>query len=75
MLRHAASAAHFLARPRAGRLSARSGAQIVRRHAMKGHLLSKKSPKRKRFLGGEAVVERCDINNARDCLPYAGVKG
>jgi ribosomal protein L35 len=47
----------------------------VRRHAMKGHLLSKKSPKRKRFLNGEALVERCDINNAKDCLPYAGVKG
>ena len=50
-------------------------AQLVRRHAMKGHLLSKKSPKRKRFLNGEALVERCDINNAKDCLPYAGVKG
>jgi hypothetical protein len=35
---------------------------------MKGHLLSKKAPKRKRFLSGEAVVERCDINNAKDCL-------
>jgi ribosomal protein L35 len=45
-----------------------AAAQLVRRHAMKGHLLSKKAPKRKRFLSGEAVVERCDINNAKDCL-------
>ncbi len=49
--------------------------QVVRRHAMKGHLLSKKSPKRKRFLGSETTVGRSDINNVRDCLPYAGVKG
>ncbi len=49
--------------------------QVVRRHAMKGHLLAKKAPKRKRMLGKEALVERCDINNVRDCLPYAGVKG
>ena len=49
--------------------------QVVRRHAMKGHLLAKKSPKRKRFLGKETMVDRCDINNVRDCLPYAGVKG
>jgi ribosomal protein L35 len=42
---------------------------------MKGHLLAKKAPKRKRFLGKETLVERCDINNVRDCLPYAGVKG
>ena len=52
-----------------------SAPQVVRRHAMKGHLLAKKSPKKKRFLGKETMVDRCDINNVRDCLPYAGVKG
>jgi ribosomal protein L35 len=40
---------------------------------MKGHLLAKKSPSRKRFLGTEATVVRSDLNNVRDCLPYAGV--
>ena len=48
--------------------------QVVRRHAMKGHLLAKKSPARKRKLGQEALVERSDLNNVRDCLPYAGVR-
>jgi ribosomal protein L35 len=41
---------------------------------MKGHLLAKKSPGRKRHLGKEALVERSDTNNVRDCLPYAGVR-
>lgn len=40
---------------------------------MKGHLLAKKSPARKRMLSNEALVKRSDLNNVRDCLPYAGV--
>lgn len=46
----------------------------MRRHAMKGHLLAKKSPARKRSLAGEQQVSRSDMNNVRDCLPYASIR-
>ena len=41
---------------------------------MKGHLLAKKSPARKNRLSNEMLVTRPDLNNVRDCLPYAGVR-
>lgn len=46
----------------------------MRRHARKGHLLAKKSPAKKRALSGETQVARSDLNNVRDCLPYAKIR-
>jgi len=58
----------------AKRFRVTAGGKVERRHAFKGHLLGHKSSKRKRFLSTEATVERPDLQNVKNCLPYAKIK-
>ena len=43
--------------------------KIVRNKAYKSHLLTKKSPKRKRKLGKQGLVSKADKRNVKDMLP------
>ncbi|MCD6326352.1 50S ribosomal protein L35 [bacterium] len=45
--------------------------QIVRRHANKGHILTKKSRKRKNRLGKPAIVSSADRKNIARLIPYS----
>mmetsp|Transcript_28701 Transcript_28701/g.91578 ORF Transcript_28701/g.91578 Transcript_28701/m.91578 type:complete len:127 (-) Transcript_28701:621-1001(-) len=58
----------------AKRFKVTAGGKVMARHAMKGHLLGKKSPKKKRQLSNELAVDDGDYNNVISMLPYAGVK-
>lgn len=42
--------------------------KIKRRHAYKGHLLTKKSTKRKRNLGYVAIVDKADVKAVKQML-------
>lgn len=42
--------------------------KIKRKHAYKSHILTKKSKKRKRNLGYDAIVDKSDLNNIMKCL-------
>ena len=46
--------------------------KIMRRHASCGHLLTKKSRKRKRTTGTEEVVAACDAKVLKGILPKSG---
>lgn len=45
-----------------------STGKIKRKHAYKSHILTKKSKKRKRNLGYDAIVNKGDLNNVKQCL-------
>jgi len=47
------------------------GGKILRRRAFKGHLLSKKSSKRKRSLSRPDLVSRTEREKIKRLLPYA----
>lgn len=42
--------------------------KIKRKHAYKSHILTKKDKKRKRNLGYDAIVDKADLNNMKECL-------
>ena len=44
--------------------------KIKRRHSRTRHILTKKSPKRKRRLGKAAVASRADTPKLKEMLPY-----
>ncbi len=44
--------------------------RIKRRHAFKRHILTKKSPGKKRMLGRSAVMEDADAAKVKRMLPY-----
>ena len=45
--------------------------KIKRKHAYKSHILTKKSPKRKRNLGKATLVSAADLKAVRASLPFA----
>jgi large subunit ribosomal protein L35 len=45
--------------------------KVMRPHAGKRHLLAGKSPKRRRVLGGNAVVDVTDAHRVLGNLPYS----
>jgi len=42
--------------------------KIKRKHAYKSHILTKKSTKRKRNLGYDAIVDKADVKNVKEML-------
>ncbi len=42
--------------------------KVVRKHAYKSHILTKKSTKRKRNLTYSTIVSKADLNNVKDML-------
>lgn len=44
--------------------------RFKRAHAYHNHILTKKSPKRKRKLAGSALVAECDTPALRRIMPY-----
>lgn len=54
----------------AKRFRATGSGKIMRRKAFKNHLLEHKSPKRKRHLSSQAVVDESDAENVRLMMPY-----
>ena len=54
------------------RFKVRSSGTIKRSHAYMRHILTKKSQKRKRQLGGTGSVHASNKRQVRDMLPYAG---
>ena len=50
------------------RFSITGTGKIKRKHAYKSHILTKKEKKRKRNLGYDAIVEKSDLNNVKQCL-------
>ncbi len=44
--------------------------KILRAGARVRHILEKKSPKRKRRLGGTTLLKECDANRVRKLMPY-----
>jgi large subunit ribosomal protein L35 len=47
-----------------------SSGKVKRRHAFMRHILTKKSPKRKRHLGKAAILDSSDFQKVREMLPY-----
>ena len=47
-----------------------SSGKVKRRHAFTRHILTKKSPKRKRHLGKAAILDSSDFQKVREMLPY-----
>ena len=45
--------------------------KIVRNKAYKSHILTKKSPKRKRNLRKATVLDQSNVRNMKRVLPYA----
>ncbi len=54
----------------AKRFKATGSGKIVRRKAMRNHLLQHKSSKRKRNLAAKGLVDERDAGNVRLMLPY-----
>ncbi|HEY9703060.1 MAG TPA: 50S ribosomal protein L35 [Allocoleopsis sp.] len=54
----------------AKRFKATGSGKIVRRKAMRNHLLQHKSSKRKRNLAAKGLVDERDADNVRLMLPY-----
>lgn len=52
------------------RFKVTSSGKIKRRHSLTRHILTKKSPKRKRHLGKAAIVADSDTQKIKDMLPY-----
>ncbi|MCF8229213.1 MAG: 50S ribosomal protein L35 [Bacteroidales bacterium] len=50
------------------RFSFTGSGKIKRKHAYKSHILTKKSKKRKRNLGYDAIVDPADVKNVRKML-------
>jgi large subunit ribosomal protein L35 len=50
------------------RFSITGTGKIKRKHAYKSHILTKKEKKRKRNLGYDAIVDKADLNNMKECL-------
>ena len=44
--------------------------KIKRRHSLTRHILTKKSPKRKRHLGKAAIASSADTPKLKEMLPY-----
>jgi len=42
--------------------------KLKRKHAYKSHILTKKSKKRKRNLGYDAIVDKADVANVKEML-------
>ncbi len=57
-------------RAAAKRFSSTSSGKIRRSHPFKRHVLTKKSPKRKRQLRGTTLVAKADERRIRRMLPY-----
>ena len=45
--------------------------KLVRNNAYKSHILTKKSPKRKRNLRKATVLDQSNVKNMKKVLPYA----
>lgn len=58
----------------AKRFKVTGNGKVVRRKQGKQHLNTKKSAKRKRFLGAPAVVEKGDIPNIKGSMPNHKIK-
>ena len=54
----------------AKRFRVRPGGTVKRGQAYKRHILTKKSPKRKRHLGTTMQVHESDVEGLRRLLPY-----
>ena len=46
------------------------GGKVIRAHANKNHILSKKSPKRKRGLRKTALVDKTNAAQIKRLIPY-----
>ncbi len=57
-------------RAAAKRFSATGSGKIRRRKQNKRHILTKKSPKRKRQLRGSTLVDKANEGQVRTLLPY-----
>lgn len=55
----------------AKRFKKTASGKFTRKKAFKSHILTKKSPKRKRHLRKEAVLSASDNKNVQRMLPYA----
>ncbi|QEY32540.1 50S ribosomal protein L35 [Synechococcus sp. RSCCF101] len=55
----------------AKRFKVTGSGKFMRRRAFRNHLLDPKSPKRKRYLAGMALVDERDAENVSRMLPYA----
>ena len=55
----------------AKRFRAKGNGGFKRGQSHKRHILTKKSPKRKRQLGSPAQVDDADVKSIRKLLPYA----
>ena len=44
--------------------------KVKRRHSLTRHILTKKSPKRKRHLGKATIVSAADSSKIKEMLPY-----
>jgi large subunit ribosomal protein L35 len=61
-------------RSAAKRLKVTGTGKIVRRKGWKGHLLSGKNATRKRRLTGSFVVDKDNLKNIKQMLPYGSKK-
>jgi len=59
-------------RAAAKRFKATASGKLMRRHAFKSHILTKKSKKRKRLLRQNASVSGSNLRQVKRMLPYAG---
>ncbi|MFQ5768102.1 MAG: 50S ribosomal protein L35 [Acidobacteriota bacterium] len=55
----------------AKRFRSTSSGKLKRKHAYAGHILTKKSRKRKRNLRRAALISSADLKKTRALLPYA----
>ena len=55
----------------AKRFKVRSSGKIKRSHAYMRHILTKKSPKRKRQLRGTGSIDQSNARQVRSMLPYS----
>lgn len=58
-------------RAAAKRFKKTGSGKMSRHHAFHSHILTKKSPKRKRHLRRGGLVSHADLGNVRRMLPYA----
>jgi len=52
------------------RFKVTASGKIKRRHSLTRHILTKKSPKRKRHLGKAAIASNADTPKLKQMLPY-----
>lgn len=53
------------------RFKSTGSGKIKRKKAFASHILTKKSPKRKRNLRQSTLVDKTDLSRVRDMLPYS----